>query len=139
MEIKAGQDITTNFAVVRQRLLETGVVEDAALAGHATLMGGNTDNGFTWAGKPTDLKVSIGHRNVSAEYTTVSGMVLSAGRNFISNTASEGSNIIINESMARLMGNGSAIGQVIRSRRDNEKGVLTDMTIVGVVKRFCIR
>ena len=63
-------------------------------------------------------------------------MQIIEGKDFSNNTASENSNVIINESMAKLMGKESAVGKIIQSPRGNPDGVFTNMTVIGVVKDY---
>lgn len=53
---------------IRNDLICTGVIKDAALADHSTLYGGDTDARFKWQGKSSNNEISIAHRNVSTEY-----------------------------------------------------------------------
>ncbi len=58
------------------------------------------------------------------------------GRDFSNNASSQNSSVIINESMTKLMGEGSAVGKIIQSPRGNSDNVFTNMTVVGVVKDY---
>ncbi len=58
------------------------------------------------------------------------------GRDFSDNAALENSNVIINESMEKLMGTENAVGKIIQSARGNADGVFTNMTVIGVVKDY---
>jgi len=136
IEISPQNDISKIFPLINDDLLSTGVIQSAALADHSTLYGGDTDNGFKWQGKSADNTVSIAHRNVSPEYISTSGMKIIEGRDFEKNTTSQNQDVIINESMEKLMGNESAVGKIIQSERGNPDGVFTNMTIIGVVKDY---
>ena len=83
-----------------------------------------------------DNQVSIAHRNVTPEYISTSGMQIIEGRDFSKNTSTENSNVIINESMAKIMGKERAVGKIIQSPRGNPEGVLKIMTVIGVVKDY---
>ncbi len=136
IEISPQNDISKIFPLIKNDLLNTGVIQSAALADHSTLYGGDTDNGFKWQGKSLDNTVSIAHRNVSPEYISTSGMKIIEGRDFRDNAALENSNVIINESMEKLMGTENAVGKIIQSERGNADGVFTNMTVIGVVKDY---
>ena len=136
IEISPQHDISKNFPLMKDDLLHTGLIENVALADHSTLQGGDTDDGFKWQGKSTGNQVSIAHRNVSPEFISTLGMQIIDGRNFTNNTISENSNVVINESMAKLMGEENAVGKIIQSQRGNADGVFTNMTVVGVVKDY---
>jgi len=136
IEISPQHDISKTFPLIKDDLLHTGLIENAALADHSTLQGGDTDDGFKWQGKSTSNQISIAHRNVSPEFISTLKMQIIDGRNFTNNTALENSNVIINESMAKLMGEENAVGKIIQSQRGNADGVFANMTVVGVVKDY---
>ncbi len=136
VEISPQHEISKSFSLIKNDLLQTGFIESAVLADHSTLYGGDTDDGFKWQGKSQDNHTSIAHRNVSAEFISASGMQIIEGKDFSSNTASENSNVIINESMAKLMGTENAVGKIIQSPRGNPDGVLSTVTVIGVVKDY---
>lgn len=136
IEIDVQQDVSSMLPVIKQDLLQTGVVENVASADHTTIRGGNTDDRFNWQGKEKDNKVSLAVRNVSPEFVATSGMQLIEGKDFMSNSAAENSKVIITESMAKLMGEGSAVGKILQSPRDNEEGVFSNMTVVGVISDY---
>ncbi len=43
--------------LIKQDLLNTGVVENLALSDYTTLYGGNNTDGLIWEGKPANSKV----------------------------------------------------------------------------------
>ncbi|HTE13247.1 MAG TPA: ABC transporter permease, partial [Chitinophagaceae bacterium] len=136
IEIDMQHDVTKDFLLIKQDLLRTGTIENAALSDHTTMRGGDTDDRFLWQGKPADNQISIAFRNISPEFVATSGMQISEGRDFGSNAAAESSNIIITESMAKIMGKESAIAKIIQSPRGNEGGHFTNMNVVGIVKDY---
>jgi hypothetical protein len=107
-----------------------------AISDHTTLYGGDTDNRFTWQGKSPDNKVSIAHRNVSPEFISTSGMQIIEGADFKPNAFPQNADVIINESMEKMMGMDGAVGKIIQSPRGNPDGVFTNMTVIGVVKDY---
>ncbi len=136
VEIDMRHNFSNEFLVIQQDLLHTGVVENMASSDHVTIYGGNSDDRFKWRGKPENNEVGICFRNVSAAFIATSGMKIIEGRDFTTDTAYESRNVIITASMAKMMGNESAIGKVIQSPRGNPKGVFTDVTVIGVVQDY---
>jgi putative ABC transport system permease protein len=136
IEINPEHDISNIFPLIKNNLLGTGVIQDVALADHSTLYGGDTDGRFKWQGKLPDNQISIAHRNVSPEFIGTSGMQIIDGRDFSENAASENSNVIINESMARMMGEDRAVGKIIQSPRGNPDDTFTNTTVIGVVRDY---
>jgi putative ABC transport system permease protein len=136
VEINPQHDISKNFSLVKNDLLHSGLIENAALADHSTLYGGDTDDRFKWQRKSAGSKISIAFRNVTPEFVSTSGMQIIEGKDFSNTEATENSNVIINESMATLMGTGSAVGKIIQSPRNNADGSFTNMNVIGVVKDY---
>jgi putative ABC transport system permease protein len=136
VEIFPEHDISKNFTGIKNDLMHTGLIENVAMADHQTLYGGDTDGRFKWAGKSPSNEMSIAHRNVTPEYIATSGMQILEGRDFTSDDALENTNVIINESMEKMMGKDPAVGKIIQSPRNNPDGVFTNMTVVGVVKDY---
>ena len=143
IEVNPERKIERTFPLIRNELMQTGLVENVALADHVTLYGGDTDDRFKWQGKAEGQGVNIAHRNVTPEYVSTSGMKVIAGRDFRENDEADASNVIINESMARLMAGGaggagdaaSAVGRVIQSPR-TEDGSYANMTVIGVIRNY---
>jgi putative ABC transport system permease protein len=136
IEINPQQDISKTFPLIKNELLQTGLIQSAAISDHTTLYGGDTDNSFKWQGKSPDNEISIAHRNVTPEFVSTSGMQIVEGRDFRDNAAAENSNVIINESMEKMMGAESAVGKIIQSSRDNDQNIFKNMTVIGVVKDY---
>ncbi len=136
IEVNPENDVSKIFPIIKNDLLSTGIIQNVALADHSTLYGGNTDDRFRWQGKSPGNNISIAYRNVSPEFINTSGMNIIDGRDFSNNSSSQNSNVIVNESMAKLMGKESAVGKIIQSPRGNSDNIFTDMTVVGVVKDY---
>jgi putative ABC transport system permease protein len=136
VEINPKLDISKIFPLIKNDLLHTGLIENATLADHSTLNGGDMDNRFLWQGKSPNSQLAIAHRHVTSEFISTFRMHIIEGKDFSNNSPSENSNVIVNESMAKLMGTGSAVGKIIQSPRGNPDGMFTNMTVIGVVKDF---
>ena len=118
-----------HFSVIKHDLLQTGYVQDACLSTSTVLQIGSNTGDFTWPGKTSDKKVLITIENVSPGYVPTMGMKLKAGRNFYTDMKADSNQIIINNSLAEIIGNKNIIGSTIS--RDSTK-----YTIVGVVDNF---
>jgi ABC-type antimicrobial peptide transport system permease subunit len=129
LEMPLQGDMGKNFNVIKQDLLNTGIVENAALTSHQTLYGGQNSDGFSWKGKDANKKFIISFRHVSPEMLGTYGIKLTAGRDFNANPATDSANVIINESFAKLLKTKNAIGETIHWNENN-------YTIVGIVKDF---
>jgi len=127
IELDAQGDIINHFSTIKQQLLETGAVENAALSSLGMLfMGSNTDD-YSWEGKDPTKKILITNDYVSPEYLSATQTKFAQGKDFES--IGDSNKVIINETLANLMGKGSAVGKIIRQDT-------TKFQVIGVVKDF---
>jgi predicted permease len=139
IEMSVQGDMGKYFNVINQDLINTGLVEKTALSDHATIYGGNNTGDFTWETKAPGTKVLVSTRSVSPEFMLTSGIKVIDGRDFqytdmpdTSVKSANGLNVIITESLAKLMGKGSAVGKkILRESNKNES-----VTVVGVVNDY---
>jgi ABC-type antimicrobial peptide transport system permease subunit len=139
IEMNVQGDMGEHFNVINQALINTGLVEKTALSDHATIYGGNNTGDLTWEGKAPGTKVLVSTRNVSPEFMSTSGIKVIDGRDFqytdmpdTSVKSYNGLNVVITESLAKLMGKGSAVGKkILRESNKNES-----VTVVGVVNDY---
>jgi len=135
VEIDMQHRIGRVFPYVRQQLLGTGLVANAALSDHVTLFGGNTDSRFTWDGKAVDNKADITFRNVTPGFISTSGMQVISGRDFNENP-SDTSSAIVTQSLANVIDKNGVVGKIIQSPRSRKDGEFKNLRIVGVVKDY---
>jgi putative ABC transport system permease protein len=127
-------EMQKNFSAIKQDLQNTGMIENAALADHMTMYGGNNTSAVEWDGKDVNSKILFSMRLVNPDFMSTVGMHLIEGRDFQSNAAADSFNVIITESMAKLMGKGSAVGKML-----NIPGLplsTTHVKVAGVVKDY---
>lgn len=127
MEVDIQGDMGKNFNAIKQDLLNTGVIQNAALTDHELVYSGNNSIGYTWKGKDANSKPLISQRTISPEMLSTAGIKITQGRDFNADPATDTSNIIISESLAKMMKMPTVLGQIIRNGDDSYK-------IVGVVK-----
>lgn len=135
VEISMQHDVSPIFSVIKQHLLSTGVIENAAMADHSMLYGGDTDDSFEWQGKTLGSSIGISFREISPEFINTYGMHIKEGRDFTTNTTAEGTNVIINQTLATLLGKGSAVGKIVQSHR-SEDSARNNLTVIGVVDDY---
>ncbi|MEX6686524.1 ABC transporter permease [Danxiaibacter flavus] len=119
-----------NFDVIKNDLLQTGLVENACLSHNLVLNLGSNSGNFSWEGKDPSKEILITIEAASPEYVSTLGMQIRDGRDFYADVKSDSNNIIINESLARIINKKNIVGSVI-SRGDGSR-----YTVVGVVKDF---
>jgi putative ABC transport system permease protein len=129
LDIPLTGSMLKDFGAIRQDLLNTGVVENAALSSHQTIYTQGNTAGYSWEGKDPNSSILVSVRSISPEYFSTMGMRLMEGRRFRTGSQSDTSNIVITESMASLMGHGSAIGKMIHDGDRSYK-------VVGVIKDY---
>jgi len=145
IQIDAQEDLVKNFPLIKQDLLHTGIVINAALADHETISGGNNTTSIQWPGKDPNSNLVISQRLVSPEFMSTIGMHITAGRDFESTDAVEfGDNrmpkdstqifhVMVTESMEKLLGEGTAVGKMMYRQHNN--GAF-HMLVTGVVKDY---
>ena len=123
-------DMQKNFAAIKQDMLNTGAVENVALNSFNTLDIGNNGGGLSWEGKDPGKDILLSFRQISPEFIATAGLQIAEGRGFNAGSiAADSSNVLITESLARMMGKGSAVGKILREDDQAYK-------VIGVVKDF---
>jgi putative ABC transport system permease protein len=117
-----------HFSEIKNSLIATGYVENAATSLHDALHVYSYGDGFSWQRKNPNAKLPVHSNVVSSEYLKTMGMQLIDGRDFYQGNI-DSTNVIINESMAKLMGKEGKTGSIITS--GNYK-----LTVVGIMKDF---
>ena len=92
-----------HFNVIKNDLQSTGFVQNAALSNNQVLQLGSNTGDFTWEGKDPSKQVLITVEGVSPEYNSTMGMHLKEGRDFYADGKTDSSNVIINESLAKII------------------------------------
>ena len=124
--------LAAHFEVFRDELLQTGVVENAALSNSPPLQMWQTvtTNSLTWEGSDPNNKIKINWEAASPEYISTMGLQLKEGRNFHTDIKSDSGNVIINESMASRMGSAGRLGAVLTYVKKYK------FRVIGVVKDY---
>ncbi|HYJ37061.1 MAG TPA: ABC transporter permease [Chitinophagaceae bacterium] len=122
-------NMNDHFNTIRNDLLATGAVENAAAANSRVLDVNSSSGDFSWQGKNPTSQVLITTEWVSSQYISTMKMQIKHGRDFYTDGVSDTSNIIINETFAKIIGRQNPVGEILK--RDNEQ-----LQIVGVVKDF---
>ncbi len=128
ISIKVNGTMIEKFSVIKQDLINTGAVTSVGLNNSGVLDGGNNGSGLEWTGGTNTEDVLIFFRYISSDFLDTAGMQLAEGRGFSENRAKDSTSVLITESFARLMGEGSAIGKKV-TRGDT-------YTVIGVVKDY---
>jgi len=135
VEIDMQHGIAQNFPVIKQQLLNSGLIDNAALADHTTITDGNSDDRFNWEGKLPDTKVGITFRAITPEFMSTAGMHIIAGRDF-RDLGADSLNAIVTQSLANIIDKNGAVGKIIQSPRFEKEGSFKNLRIVGVVSDY---
>ena len=145
MQVDAQGDIVKDFPAIKQDLINTGFVKDAALADHTTIDGGNNTTSIYWQGKDPNSILVISQRLVSGEFMSTTGMHIKEGRDFqptdavefgnnhMPKDSNQNFNVIVTQSMEKLLGKGSALGKTMERPFNN--GTF-HLRVIGVVKDY---
>lgn len=126
---KESGNIVPQFDRIRRDLLQTGFVENAALSQSVPMQLGSNTSGFKWDGKDPDKDILITIESVSPQYVSTMGMKITQGRDFYENANLDMENVVINEELAKIMGQKNVVGSVLSAFGEN-------YTVVGVIKNF---
>lgn len=127
--------VAQNYTAIKQELLSSGMIDNVALSDHVTIYGGNNTSGLTWEGKSTSAKILISQRNISTGFFQTSGINILEGRDVVENDSAivnKTLNVVITQSLEKLMGKGSALGKKIWYEED--KSIAAQ--VVGVVNDY---
>lgn len=105
--------LTEHFDVVRQNLISTGVVESAALSQQGILAYNTGNDAFSWQGKDPSKSIVTYDNLVSPEYISTMHLKLLSGRDFHADVISDTNNVIINKSLASVMGEEGRVGGIV--------------------------
>ena len=122
-------DMKKNFEVIKQQLLSSGYVENAAMSNLNQLYMGSSTGGYDWEGKDPSKKVLVTQDIISPEYIKTMNIQITKGRDFYTDPKQDSLNVIINETFAKIIGKKDIVGTLLRNDS-------TNYTIVGVVKDF---
>ncbi len=129
VNISVNGNTVQNFNSIRQEMIASGTVADAALTNTTMLSDGNNGSGLRWQGGADTEDVLVRFRFVNPTFFNTMGLKILEGHGFNDNIAADSTNILVTESFAALMGNGSAVGKTVT--RGN-----TDYNVIGVVNDY---
>ena len=136
LQVDMRGDMAKNYTSIKQDLLNTGFIKNTALSDHIILYGGNNTGGLTWEGKASTAQVLISQRYVSNGFFENEEMKILEGRDLKetdSAVVNKTINIIITQTLAKLMGKGTAIGKTFHFTGDTSG---MQAQVVGVVNDY---
>jgi len=115
------EDMNKHFPAIYNELMSTNVVENAATSNGYVLDVGSSSGDFVWQGKTPNSQLLVSMEWVSPHFIPTMGMKLKYGRNFYDDITSDSSNVIINETFAKIIGKENPVGDILT--RGNGKGM----------------
>jgi len=129
LQLSMQGDMQKNFSVIKQELISTGQIENAAMGNLDMLEMGSQTTDFAWEGKDLSKKILITLDYISPEYIRTTGIKIRQGRDFNAVAANDTLSVIINETLAKMIGKENPVGMIL-SRGD------TKYSIAGVTQDF---
>jgi putative ABC transport system permease protein len=116
-----------HFETVRNRLITSGAIVEMTESNNSVVTSGPNIVGFDWKDKDPGFKEQFKVEWITPTYGRTVGWEITDGRDFSSETISDQSGLIINESAVDYMGLKNPIGEIVKWEGRN-------WTILGVVK-----
>ncbi|WP_299607398.1 ABC transporter permease [uncultured Aquimarina sp.] len=129
ISMRVNDEIIDKFSVIQQDLIKSGYAHNAALCNSQILSGGNNGSGFTWQGGVNTQDVLLSFRNITASFFETTGMEIVEGRGFGTNVDADSTNVMISQSLAKLMKTDNPVGKKINRGDESYE-------IIGVVKDY---
>lgn len=109
ISVELTNDLRDNYDVVKQQLLQSGVVESVTRS-NSQITSINSNNFLGWPGKPEDQRVIFTTITAEYDYANTMGIDVLMGRDFSKEFASDSDAIVINKAALDLMGLENPIG-----------------------------
>ncbi|WP_447642094.1 MULTISPECIES: ABC transporter permease [Chitinophagaceae] len=130
LSIGMTEQLQKNFASLRQNILNTNVVEDVTESNASPMNMYSNGGGFRWKGKDENDNILITIVGTDNHFNKTFGIELKDGHGFSETVQQDSANVIINETLAELMGKEGHIGAQIR------QGDGPVLTVTGIMKNF---
>ncbi|MBX2923723.1 MAG: ABC transporter permease [Chitinophagaceae bacterium] len=131
VEVLIPKSVNNHFPAIRDELLKTGLIENAAVTWSEPLYMHTSSDEYTWEGKSPNDKSQTFDVGVSAGYIATMKMKIKAGRDFYDTDADSMHSVIINETLAKKMGEQGKPGSYISRKSPQVK-----VEIIGIVEDF---
>ena len=132
--IPMAEGMKTKYYSLKRELQKETLIQGVTAARSNPVRIGSNSGGASWEGKDPDKQVLIGTNTVDYDYLETLKMELVAGRDFSKDYPSDlardtTGNFLVNEEVAKIMGDGDHIGKTFSFMGINGR-------IVGVLKNF---
>ena len=131
LSVPQNGNVGARFSSIRNELIGTGVVEEASLTNSRPFEVGSNTAGFSWKGKDPNKQILISMNWATHGYLKTMGLKLIEGRDFYQYGLADSNNVIVNETMAKLVD--KDISKVIGAPLDYGG---QNVQIIGVIKDY---
>ncbi|MBW1299075.1 ABC transporter permease [Aquimarina litoralis] len=129
ISMRVNDEIRNKFSIIQQDLIQTGYVHNTALCNSQILSAGNNGSGFSWQGGTDTEDILLSFRNITEGFFDTTGMEIVEGRNFSKNVDADSINVMVSQSLAKLMGTNNVVGKKIKRGPESYE-------VIGVVKDY---
>ena len=105
--------INKHFDVIRQELIQSGMVTEVAATDYQIGSIYNTNGGLEWRGKDPNMTDKFYTMRVTPEFGNLIGWDITSGRDFSKDMKTDSTGFIINEAAVEYMGFNNPIGEKI--------------------------
>lgn len=130
LSVPLSEQLVNKFDVLRQDLKSKGIAEEVSVSTSNILAIWSNGGGFVWPGKDNNQDHLVSFMGINSFFFPMMKMEMASGRNFGDNPQAEGSNVIINDAFAKLLGKEGKVGNKI-----TRKGA-DSFTIIGITEPF---
>ncbi len=100
------------YTILRNDLLQTGVVENMAESSQPTSHFSN-NNSLDWRGKDPNLDINFRDVNVTPDFGNTVGWTITEGRDFAKEWGNDSGSVILNETAVAATGLSSPVGEIV--------------------------
>jgi putative ABC transport system permease protein len=121
-------NVSNHLDIISQELKQTGLIREVSASQSDATNTWVNNMGFQWRGKDPSLQESFTTNGVTPDFGTTTGWMITQGRDFSADLATDSGSFIINETAIKYMGLHHPIGEIVKWGDDGK------YTIIGVVK-----
>ncbi len=131
MYVPVTPTLAKSYPSLKQDILNTNEISSVSLGAFSPMSMYNNGGGWNWEGKSANEDVLVTNVSADADYLKTFGIKLQAGRGFSQDPNVDSMNMIINESLAKIMGKAGHVGGQVWGNDPAHP-----MTIIGITKNF---
>jgi len=131
LTVEASRDLTLNYDVLKQDLLNSGYVGSVTKSSQPMTAIYNSWSDFSWQGKMPNSDIAIDAIMTSWDFEKTAGLAFKAGRPFNPAFKTDSNAVILNEAALKIIGYTDPIGKTMKSGN-------REITIIGIVENIVL-